>query len=203
MTEEMQTKTCPYCGEEINVSAIKCKHCGEFLEEKQEDVSGTKVCPFCGEEILASAVKCKHCGEFLNQQASEKNTSGKFAKIDVNDKWKKRFEAVDKQVVDGKWWKIKSEFWKTPISERSQLGSVLYMSDFLSSLAAYCFGSLYYICKGMWLKAIIYFLATLIIEAVVYAIYPNFSCPYVLYGILTVSFAPYDYYRLKVLGKQW
>ena len=40
-------------------------------------------------------------------------------------------------------------------------------------------------------------------EAVVYAIYPSFSCPYVLYGILTASFAPYDYYRLKVLGKQW
>jgi eukaryotic-like serine/threonine-protein kinase len=32
MTE--QTKRCPYCNEEINLYAKKCKHCGEWLEEK-------------------------------------------------------------------------------------------------------------------------------------------------------------------------
>ena len=26
-----ETKRCPYCFEEINKDAIKCKHCGEFL----------------------------------------------------------------------------------------------------------------------------------------------------------------------------
>lgn len=37
MTNE--TKRCPYCGEEIKVTAIKCKHCGEFLEEvKSENI---------------------------------------------------------------------------------------------------------------------------------------------------------------------
>jgi len=29
---QKQTKDCPFCGEEILVSARKCKHCGEFLD---------------------------------------------------------------------------------------------------------------------------------------------------------------------------
>lgn len=31
---EKITKTCPYCGEEIMPSAIKCKHCGEWLNKE-------------------------------------------------------------------------------------------------------------------------------------------------------------------------
>lgn len=33
----METKKCPFCGEEIKVEAIKCKHCGEFIESKKEE----------------------------------------------------------------------------------------------------------------------------------------------------------------------
>ncbi len=35
----MATKKCPFCGEEIDESAVKCKHCGEFLTK--EDQKGT------------------------------------------------------------------------------------------------------------------------------------------------------------------
>lgn len=31
----IEHKQCPYCGEDIRAVAVKCKHCGEFLSERQ------------------------------------------------------------------------------------------------------------------------------------------------------------------------
>ena len=31
------TQPCPYCGEQININAVKCRFCGEYLEEDEDD----------------------------------------------------------------------------------------------------------------------------------------------------------------------
>lgn len=35
------TRACPFCGEEILLSAVKCKHCSEFLDGRHRQVAAT------------------------------------------------------------------------------------------------------------------------------------------------------------------
>ena len=32
MSEQQQTKECPFCAEQVNINAKKCKHCGETID---------------------------------------------------------------------------------------------------------------------------------------------------------------------------
>lgn len=58
-------KRCPICVEEININAVKCRYCGEFVNQQSTNSVQTRKCPYCGEEIMDGAKKCKHCKEFL------------------------------------------------------------------------------------------------------------------------------------------
>jgi predicted nucleic acid-binding Zn ribbon protein len=69
-------KTCPYCGEEILAVAKKCKHCGEWLNNKLEQPQKEFIaCPVCGEQIEKGMTLCPYCkepvGEHLKQGADE------------------------------------------------------------------------------------------------------------------------------------
>ena len=64
----METKRCPYCGEEILAVAKKCKFCKEWIEE--EPVTKQIECPVCAELIDADAVVCPYCNEPINQDST-------------------------------------------------------------------------------------------------------------------------------------
>ena len=59
------TKSCPFCSEKIKATAIKCKHCGSMLNEKN-----TIECPFCKEDIYKDDLVCKHCKTELVSEKS-------------------------------------------------------------------------------------------------------------------------------------
>lgn len=60
-TSHTGTRRCPFCAEEIQASAIKCKHCGEFLDGRQQQSPAIVVQPVkqgmsgCG---LAFVIAC-------------------------------------------------------------------------------------------------------------------------------------------------
>ena len=112
---------------------------------------------------------------------------------------KKVFAAVEQISVDGKWWKTKTEFKNLPREEKRKLSRAAFNTKIF--LWGALFGALYYLVKGMWLKAIVYTIGLIGIAVVLVSIMQTAE-PYYL-SIVFGALASYDYYRYKVLGKQW
>ncbi len=64
-------KHCPYCGEVILRSAVKCKHCGEFLDGRKpvshssptqdNQMPGIPTCQHCGSKMKKTVVSSGNC----------------------------------------------------------------------------------------------------------------------------------------------
>ena len=94
-TENSATKICPFCGEEILATAIKCKHCGEFLTEE-------------------GMVKLEE--QLIKQKALE---------LGVDEKWIPLFDLVERYYVEGNWWKQSPAWKELKFMEKSAVSSTI------------------------------------------------------------------------------
>lgn len=79
----METKRCPYCGEEILAVAKKCKFCGEWLNETS--VPEQIDCPICAERIDANATVCPFCHEPVNPSSNTAEHTKPSSQHPTND----------------------------------------------------------------------------------------------------------------------
>ncbi len=91
-------KKCPYCAEEIQDKAIKCKHCGERLDKAIN--STTEISMIQSKQITEDTLKCDDCkieqpvGNFLDGAAICKNCDEKKAQRPPSSRFSKKYKYI-------------------------------------------------------------------------------------------------------------
>lgn len=99
---EDKKRRCPYCGEEILETAIKCKHCHSWIKKK---------CPFCAEMIDSNLDRCPFCDSNLKEVNEEPKESVQISKEPIKEN-KNKEQEKDTGLVD---WSSVNFFFKHPI----------------------------------------------------------------------------------------
>jgi hypothetical protein len=84
---QSETRSCPFCKEDIKAEAVKCKYCHSRLTPERPAHEG--VCPYCKEDIKPEAIKCKHCQSNLLSASESQCTCG----TEIGDKSLSQFMA--------------------------------------------------------------------------------------------------------------
>ena len=124
--------------------------------------------------------------------------------LNVNENWKKVFHAIQLKNGGNFFDKDNPEFLQLDPAQKKEMN--LKINNFGTAFSSYFFGPLYYLFKGMWLKAFlifaIYFLVGIAFELFT-APEPVIRMTALVINLFFAYTAPYNYYRLKVLKTQW
>lgn len=143
--EANETVFCTACGARASLSDRFCRVCGASMQAAAAVpvVWSTLRCPFCAEEIPAAARKCRFCGEFLDPALSVGGArNASTAGLSIY---------------------YDDEFSKINASGESYKGRW--------NWAAFFFGALWALSKGLWLPALICFVGSIFTYGVVGIVY--------------------------------
>ncbi len=93
MSEQPETRECPYCKEHVKSGAIRCKYCKSAIQPETPGHEGT--CPFCKETIKSDAIKCRYCHSNLVSNSVEEPCRCREVPRSLNDRLMRRLPLID------------------------------------------------------------------------------------------------------------